>query len=408
MAGDNLADGSVSGARERVCAIVPTFNRAEFLTDCLQSLLSQTLLPDDILVVDDGSTDATGAVVARFGTRIRYLHQTNRGKACALNLALARTDAEMVWIVDDDDIVAPDALERLASALAANPQAGIAFGDFNRFTLTPTAAPVAFGGAFDADRFPVDQLLQCSVFQPGMLVRRACYDATGPFDETLVRSQDYDMLLRLSRRFAATHVPHIVFHQRQHRGDRGTAAMRIPGADIWNRQITFDATVLQKVRADADLNAFLPWSRRQSDLSPDRQVEALLTRAAALAKRHVWDAAIEDIVAALALTRSFDIPTTPIWIQALFSHRFWTNEEPWSAPDTVVATLKSQPATPLVDALLGQLGWAYLIRSGAELRFGRIGAATTYLKRYRNITTAGQSLGHARRAARRLIGRATA
>jgi glycosyltransferase involved in cell wall biosynthesis len=116
-----------------VTAIVPTYNRAELLGECLSSLLSQTLPPETILVVNDGSTDRTPEILDRFDAHISVIEQENSGKSVALNRALAECSADYVWICDDDDVADPAGLEALKSGLDVHPQAPFAYGRFQRF-----------------------------------------------------------------------------------------------------------------------------------------------------------------------------------------------------------------------------------------------------------------------------------
>ncbi len=219
-----------------VTAIVPTFNRADFLRESLASIIGQSKPPRQIIVVDDGSSDHTAAVAASFGDRIEYLHKRNGGKASALNLALEHAVGAAIWIFDDDDLADPDALRRLATALEASPEVGFAFAHYDNFRIDPDGSRHDYPAApprFEADDLFCALLERCFIFQPALLVRRECYDAVGPFDTGLTRAQDYDMLLRLALRYRGTHVPEVAFHQRAHEGPRGSASEPIDGAIVW-------------------------------------------------------------------------------------------------------------------------------------------------------------------------------
>jgi glycosyltransferase involved in cell wall biosynthesis len=104
--------------------IVPTYNRAEFLVEALDSLLTQTWPPGQIIVVDDGSTDETPAVLGGYNGRLEVVRKPNGGKASALNAALPQVRHGAVWIFDDDDIALPDGLERHLKALNGCGSAG--------------------------------------------------------------------------------------------------------------------------------------------------------------------------------------------------------------------------------------------------------------------------------------------
>src|SRR5436190_1011588 len=95
--------------------VVPTYNRAPTLPQAIESVLAQKNADFELIVVDDGSTDDTSAVVARFGdARIAYLHQPNRGVSAARNAGAARAGGRLIVFLDSDDELLPDTLERFS------------------------------------------------------------------------------------------------------------------------------------------------------------------------------------------------------------------------------------------------------------------------------------------------------
>ena len=182
-----------------VCAIVPTYNRASLLRECLDSLLAQTRPLDDIIVVNDGSTDNTEDVLRAYVGKARFLRQDNAGKAVALNNALAHCDTAYVWICDDDDIAEPDASAALAGALDADPAAGFSYGQYRRFQDVSGIRqifPMSYWPHGHEKAFFLELLERCFVFQFCSMFRRSVYREIGPFDARLLRSQDYDMMVR--------------------------------------------------------------------------------------------------------------------------------------------------------------------------------------------------------------------
>ena len=81
-----------------VSIIVPTFNRAHYLAECLDSLLAQSIPAHEIIVIDDGSEDGTAALLVGYGERIRYVRKENGGKPSAVNLGLAIASGDLIWI----------------------------------------------------------------------------------------------------------------------------------------------------------------------------------------------------------------------------------------------------------------------------------------------------------------------
>lgn len=109
--------------------IIPTYNRASYLQEAIRSVLVQTYPDFEIIVVDDGSVDATASVVAGFGdTRIRYLYQNNAGRSVARNKGLALACGEYVAFLDDDDLYLPHKLATQAAFLDQHKDIGLVAG----------------------------------------------------------------------------------------------------------------------------------------------------------------------------------------------------------------------------------------------------------------------------------------
>lgn len=301
------------GAAADVTVIVPTFNRQEFIGSALESIANQTVRPGQVIVVNDGSTDGTAGVLDQFGGSIEVITKPNGGKSSALNLGLTHARGEHVWIFDDDDIAAPDALRLMRDALDGDPGAGFSFGAYSTFRTgqedrlhqhPPQLENVMEGGAYlDALGLFVGLMVRNFIMQPGMLVRRRCYDEAGPFDERLIRSQDYDMLLRLARRCRGLPVPDVVFHQRQHPGRRGSLAAPIAAESVARSWTDYDLGIFRALHASHALSEFLPGSAGGS-LTDDEAVTARLVRGCIMGRRQLWSLAAEDFGAAANLCAS--------------------------------------------------------------------------------------------------------
>ena len=311
-----------------VTAFIPTFNRSGFLKEALSSLLRQTRPPDEIIVVDDGSTDDTAQVVASFGSQVEYVHKANGGKSAALNLGLQRSSYELIYILDDDDIAADDAIERMAEALQNSPEHGFVYGGYDAFTV-PDSGTVLIEARTppppDDDELPIALMHRNLILQPSMLVRKTCYEQVGPFNEDFVRSQDYEMLLRLVRRFKGKRLDGIVFHQRQHTGMRGSAAMPIGAQNRIKTWRDFNTKIFSSIYTSYSLHEFL--SPPVMTLSTEDRITALFQRCVIVGRKRLWHFASSDISEACNLafqsgTRDLT-PAQSIILQRMF--------DPWSA-----------------------------------------------------------------------------
>lgn len=288
---------------ERTTAIVPTFNRSAFLCETLESLFAQTLPPAEIIVADDGSTDDTPVRMAALGDRIRYVRKENSGKSDTLNQSLNLAQHPLIWIVDDDDIVSPGALEALTKALSGQPDIGFSYGRYERFQVDPQTGERRVWDCghwqdVEDDLFFRANLEDLFAHHPGLLVRKAAYEAVGPWSRDYGRSEDYEMLIRLADRFDCRKVDAVVFLQRQHDGQRFGG---LAGDRRMERWMFEQGEMFKVVRERLPLTGYLPRPERDATLTPDRRREALIVRGSIMARKKLWAAAFEDFRAACAI-----------------------------------------------------------------------------------------------------------
>ncbi len=115
-----------------ISAIMPVYNGAATVAKALDSALSQTQPPEEIVVVDDGSTDATAEIVARFGPPVRCVRQANAGPAAARNRGIAEARGQWVAFLDSDDLWYPTKLQRQRELIAAAPDLGVVFCNWDK------------------------------------------------------------------------------------------------------------------------------------------------------------------------------------------------------------------------------------------------------------------------------------
>jgi glycosyltransferase involved in cell wall biosynthesis len=302
----NLSDSS------RVSVLIPTYNRAQFLGESVRSVLGQTVPPLEVLIIDDGSTDDTAKVARGFGDTIRYIHKENGGKSTAINLGLQNIQGEFVWVMDDDDVALPDALERHLAALAANPGAGFSYSGYILGSTRPdgTLAPGEERPLpqFDEQDFLL-RLMERNFIRgsPAMLVRSACFREVGNYDTALIRSQDYEMTLRLAERFPASRVAGYTYYYRAHAGERGSASTRFDGRDLHQRWREFNRIIFRGLRQRLPLERYLPGQKTTfADKQDGRR--ALLQRMTIMACNGLIQEMLADLRAALSMAQ--DSPLT--------------------------------------------------------------------------------------------------
>ena len=289
-----------------VTAIVTTYNRAHFLGEALDSVLGQTLPPAQIIVVNDGSTDGTADVLRGYGDRIEVIDQENVGKPRALNRAMSRVRGASVWIFDDDDIALPENLERHVAVLEDRPAVDFVYSGCWIVDSYPSGRIERRGrmpmpDVADDEIFP-RMLEQNFMQQQAMLVRTHCYREIGPFDASLDHSEDYEMNLRLARRFSGTGLAVESFLFRHHKGTRGQPGARFAAADRYHRWIDAKRGLLLRLQPQLDLGEYLPRRLGGGRLDAPRRRRALLQRASAMARCGLWEQALADFREALVRT----------------------------------------------------------------------------------------------------------
>jgi glycosyltransferase involved in cell wall biosynthesis len=176
----------VPDAAPLVSVIVPVFNGERFLRDAVASIRDQRHEPLEIIVVDDGSTDATRTVVASLAGEIRYIHQPNAGPPAARNTGLRAARGALVAFLDADDLWTDGKLAIQTGLLAREPAIDVVLG-YTEIVYLP-AVP---GGAVPPPSPPA------FLFSLGAaLIRRSVFDRVGGFDETSRYCDDVDWFLR--------------------------------------------------------------------------------------------------------------------------------------------------------------------------------------------------------------------
>jgi len=214
-----VSTSSPPSAAGTVSVIIPAYNAAPYLSDAIDSVLSQTRPADEIIVVDDGSTDDTVTVARRYGDRILLLQQPNRGPAAARNLGLAHARGEYVAFLDADDVWTDRNLELQVRALTEHPEYVLAYGHVRRF-VSP-AAP-EFLRATPCDRsWPQGDVSTALIHDTiwatcAAVIRRSVLLRTGGFDEALRVGEDYDLWLRIAGQGPVGYVPYYVGAIRLH------------------------------------------------------------------------------------------------------------------------------------------------------------------------------------------------
>lgn len=192
----------------KISVIIPTYNRAFFLKEAIQSVLDQDHFcrehaPDgyELLVIDDGSTDQTQAVVDSFPVPILYHYQAHKGVSAARNLGLALSKGDFVAFLDSDDLWKSDKIRLQMSLMSAFPQTMVCYTEEvwirNGVRVNPKKKHRKHSGWIFDKVLPL-----CLLSLSSVLFRKTVFDEVGGFDEELPACEDYDLGLRVAHRYS--------------------------------------------------------------------------------------------------------------------------------------------------------------------------------------------------------------
>jgi glycosyltransferase involved in cell wall biosynthesis len=199
------------------------YNGEPWLGEAVDSILHQTFEDFELIVVDDGSSDGTSETLRRRAEpRLRVIRQRRTGQTPALNVALRHALAPLIARMDADDVALPERLARQVAFLGANPSVGL---------LGTGSHEISPGGEVLSTQVPpVDDrtirrtLIRKNPFvHSAVMFRRAALDAAGPYDESFVVAQDYDLWLRMSRATSLANLPEPLVLRRRTPGQLSSA-----------------------------------------------------------------------------------------------------------------------------------------------------------------------------------------
>ena len=198
-----------------VSVIIPVRDGERYLEAATASALGQTVAPHEVILVDDGSTDATPAVIAGFGSGVRSVRIEPSGIAAALNRGVALATGSVLAFLDADDLWELDKLEHQLAALDAEPGVDAVFGLVRQFVSPDADAATTASVWVPPDPVPGLQ-------KSALLVRREAFDRVGPFDEAVTAGDFVDWWARAigtGIRYAMPGV--LVAHRRIHGANNG-------------------------------------------------------------------------------------------------------------------------------------------------------------------------------------------
>jgi len=210
----------------KVSVIIPAYNSEKFIRETVFSVLNQSLKPREILVIDDGSTDQTGKIVKDLGRRhkiIEYVYQNNKGLSAARNTGIKKSQFQYIAFLDSDDVWKRNKLEKqvLVFQKTQFSKLGLVYCDYNDISENGKVLK-------NYPSFKINKNVRGNVIKyllsgnkisgsgSGVLVKKECFEKVGLFDERLITAEDWEMWLRISKKFSIDYVDEMLVSIRRH------------------------------------------------------------------------------------------------------------------------------------------------------------------------------------------------
>lgn len=229
----------------RISVVIPSYNRLPTLIRAIDSVIAQTSEVEEIIVVDDGSTDNTAAEISERYPQLKLLRQANSGVSSARNHGIRQANGDWIALLDSDDSWLPKKIECIRSAYHQNPSISLFHSDEiwirNGVRVNAMNKHKKSGGWIFQQGLPL-----CVISPSAVVIRRKLFDAVGLFDESLPACEDYDLWLRICHRFPVHYIEHPLINK--YGGHEDQLSNQYWGMD------RFRIRALRNLLAGADLN----------------------------------------------------------------------------------------------------------------------------------------------------------
>lgn len=184
----------------KITAIIPTYNRADFLKKTINSIINQTYKIDEVLIIDDGSTDNTNEVLKKFGNSIKIIKTTNVGVSAARNTGIKNAKNDWLAFLDSDDHWLEDKIQKQINLHVENKDVlfshtGERWIRDGKVIKYPKKLAKPSGECF------LENLPTCKIAASSVVVHKCIFEDIGLFDEDLSVCEDYDMWLKISHKY---------------------------------------------------------------------------------------------------------------------------------------------------------------------------------------------------------------
>lgn len=200
-------------AHPLVTVVTPSYNQGEFIEETIRSVLAQDYPRIEYLVMDGGSTDGTLDVLRRYDRHLTWVSERDRGQADAIHRGFVRSRGEILAWLNADDVYVRAAVSKAVTTLVAHPSAAMIYGHAEFIDRAGNLL-----GQHAQSPWDLDRLINTAddIPQPATFFRRDAYLAVGGLDPDLRYCMDYDLWIRLGRRYPVRQVPDVLARMRLH------------------------------------------------------------------------------------------------------------------------------------------------------------------------------------------------
>jgi glycosyltransferase involved in cell wall biosynthesis len=183
----------------KVSIIIPTFNRRDYITIALDSVLAQTYREYEIIIIDDGSSDDTKEVLKPYQDNVRYFYQDNKGIPTTRNRGIRESQGDYIGFLDSDDHWLPEKLERQIECFSKYPNYGMVA---TRCSCTTPDGRFIKNNRPGKSGWILNDLFKANFIRTSSaMIRKECLEKVGLFDESLPECEEYDMWLRIAKHY---------------------------------------------------------------------------------------------------------------------------------------------------------------------------------------------------------------
>ena len=209
--------------RDGISVLIPVYNGARYLSECIQSVCDQTLPAAEIIVIDDGSEDDTPKAATSWGSRIRYQRVAHGGVPYARNHGLKLVNTDVIAFIDADDVWLPGKLELQMAALHRESEPVLVFGHVQQFISSDLTPEEAAELKCKAEPLP-------GFFGSTLLMRKIDCERAGPFDESIETGEFIEWCSRAQDTgIRPVVIPEIVCRRRLHQRNMGRGGVAVHG-----------------------------------------------------------------------------------------------------------------------------------------------------------------------------------